>query len=70
MEKSLKLKIAGKDYMVKFPNVGQTLDIESLKSALTNGTYGDLVKMQTKTANDALDLADTLATFSILMNLP
>lgn len=67
MEKSLKLKITGKDYIVKFPNVGQILDIESLKSALTNGTYGDLVRMGTSASNQALDIADTIATFSILI---
>jgi len=67
MEKSIKLKISGKDYLVHFPNVGQILDIESLKSALTNGSYGDLCKMGTKTANAALDLADTIATFVILI---
>lgn len=67
MQKSIKLKITGKDYTVNFPTVGQILDIESLKSALTNGTYGDLVKMGTKTSIEALDLADTIATFSVLI---
>jgi uncharacterized surface anchored protein len=67
MEKSIKLKITGKDYMINYPSIGQILDIESLKSALTNGTYGDLVKMNTRTANEALDIADTIATFSILI---
>jgi len=67
MDKTIKLKIFGKDYIVSFPTVGQILDIESLKSALTNGTYGDLVKMNTKTAVNALDLTDTIATFSVLI---
>jgi len=67
MEKSTKLKISGKDYVVNFPNVGQILDIESLKSALTNGQYGDFIKMGTKYSNDVLDLVDTIATFSVLI---
>lgn len=67
MDKKLKIKLLGQDYTVSFPNVGQILDIESLKSALTNGTYGDLVKMNTKSSNFALDLTDTIATFSVLI---
>jgi hypothetical protein len=67
MEKSKKIKISGKDHIVTFPNVGQTIDIESLKSALTNGQYGDFVNMGTNYSNNALDLVDALATFSILI---
>lgn len=67
MEKSIKINILGIDYTIKFPNVGQLLDIESLKSALTNGTYGDLVRMNTITANEILDIADSIATFSVLV---
>jgi hypothetical protein len=67
MEKSIKLKVTGKEYLVKFPNVGDILNIESLKSALTNGQYGDLVRMNTRSSNEALDIADTLATFSVLI---
>ena len=67
MDKSIKLKVLGKDFMVKYPNVGQVLDIESLKSALTNGAYGDLVRMNTVASNQALDIADTIATFSVLI---
>lgn len=67
MEKSIKLQITGKDYVIKFPNVGQLMDIESLKSALTNGQYGELVRMNTRLSNSALDIADTIATFSVLI---
>jgi hypothetical protein len=67
MEKSKKIPISGKDYIVNFPSVGQILDIESLKSALTNGQYGDFVNMGTKTATDALDLVDAFSVFSILI---
>lgn len=67
MNKSLKINVLGVDYLIQFPNVGQLLDIESLKSALTNGTYGDLVRMNTITANNVLDIADAIATFSVLI---
>jgi hypothetical protein len=67
MEKQIKLKVLGKDCIVKYPNVGQVLEIESLKSALTNGTYGDLVRMNTRSSNQALDIADTIATFTVLI---
>lgn len=67
MNKQHKITLLGQEEIVAFPNVGQTLNIESLKSALTNGTYGDLVRMNTIDANFALDLTDAIATFSILI---
>ena len=36
METSKKFKIGQKEFVAKFPNVGQMLDMESLKQALTN----------------------------------
>jgi len=61
------IKLRGNSYTINFPNVGQILDIESLKSALSNGTYGDLVKNNTKSSNQSLDLIDAIATFSVLI---
>ena len=40
METTKKFKIGQKEFIAKFPNVGQMLDMESLKQALTNNRYG------------------------------
>ena len=35
-----KFNIGEKSFTVSFPNVGQIIDVESLKQALTGGRYG------------------------------
>lgn len=67
MDKSIKITIDNQEYIIKFPNVGQILDIESMKTALSSGRYNELVKMNTKSSNWALDIIDSIATFSILI---
>lgn len=61
------INLLGETIIVSFPNVGQTLNIESLKTAISNGTYGDLVRANTIDSNFALDLIDSISVFSILV---
>lgn len=68
MEKQIVLKIKGVgDFPVKMPNVGQFMEIENLKIALTNSNYGDMVRQGTKTSNLNLDLVDSIANFRVLI---
>ncbi len=68
MEKTINLKFKGVgEFLVKMPNVGQFMEIENLKIALTNGQYGDMVRQQTKLSNMNLDVVDTISNFRVLI---
>lgn len=63
----LNLKVLTNNYIIKFPNVGQMLDIESRKMALTGGQYRNLTLNPTASSLMALLNADMISTFSILI---
>jgi hypothetical protein len=61
MEREKKFNIGGKTFIAKFPNVGQMIDIESLKQALTNNRYGIMAASGISSMYDALDIVDAVA---------
>lgn len=60
------IKFRGNDYIVKFPNVGQMIDIENNKMSLTNGRYADMAMSVLKIQIFQLDITDMIAYFAIL----
>lgn len=67
MQQTKKIIIDKKTYTVNFPNIGNLMDIEARKMALSNGTYGLLVASKTIEATKTLDLIDAISTFSVLI---
>lgn len=67
LAKTVKVSLNGKDYIVGMPNVGQQMEIESLKMSLTNNNYGEMAKSGLRTHQYNLDLVDGLSYFSILI---
>lgn len=67
LQRTVKLSIQGNEYMVKFPNVKQIIDIEALKAAYSNNYYGSMIASGTVSAARALDYIDILSTFFILI---
>jgi hypothetical protein len=67
MVKRTIVNICGNDYDVEFPNVGQLQDIEAFKLAITGGRYVEMAIGGLRTQAFALDLADALAYFSVLV---
>lgn len=61
MEREKKFNIGDKTFIAKFPNVGQMIDIESLKQALTNNRYGIMAASGISSMYDALDIVDAVA---------
>jgi hypothetical protein len=61
------IQIKGKDYLVKFPNVGQLMDIESFKMIITKNKYVSLSMSDLKTHLFILDLADSISYLSVLL---
>ena len=65
METTKKFKIGEREFVAKFPNVGQMLDMESLKMALTNGRYGAMAASGVHSMYRALDAVDAIAFLQI-----
>lgn len=63
LAKILNIQIQDNKFEIKFPNVGQLIDIESRKSLLASGQYKNMDK------NDSfiIPYIDTLATFMVLI---
>jgi hypothetical protein len=67
MVREIKFNHRNNSYTVKFPNVGQWVDIRIQKASLTNGLYGAMSRSFTKDGNIALDLVDMQAFFVVMM---
>ena len=65
IEREKKFKVGERTFVVKFPNVGQIIDMESLKQALTNNRYGQMAASAVVSMYYALDLVDTIAFFQV-----
>lgn len=61
VNREIKFALKGRTFTAKFPNVGQIIDMESLKQALTNGRYGEMAKSGVASMFYALDLVDAIA---------
>lgn len=65
IQRDIKFSFQGKTFTAKFPNVGQMIDMESLKQALTRGKYGQMAQSGVASAYFALDLVDAIAFFQV-----
>ena len=66
MERVKEFKIGEKKFTDKFPNVGQIIDLESMKQALSGGRYGAMVASGLSTAYYGLDLIDAIAFYQVV----
>lgn len=62
-----KITIGSRNFIVKFPNVGQLIDLESLKLALTNNRYGNMAASGIASMYDALDMVDSIAFYTVVV---
>jgi len=71
MERTLKLTIetAGikNEYVVEFPRVKDFIRIEALKQEVTGGTYGMMVSSNLASQFEAVQMADIVAYFTVLL---
>jgi hypothetical protein len=66
MNRSKKFIIGKKSFIANFPNVGQIIDIDSMKQALSGGRYGVMAASGVQSAYYALDLIDAISFFSVV----
>ena len=67
IERQKKFTIDGATFVAKFPNVGQLIDLESYKQALTNNRYGQMAASGIASMYHALDLVDAIAFFQVVV---
>lgn len=66
MNKDLIFTVLDNTYKITFPNVGQFQSIESLKQVISRGMYSSLITTNTVSSNNALDMIDIEAYFTVL----
>ena len=66
LEQQHSFKFRGETVTVRFPNVGQLIDIESLKQLYTGGRYAIMAASNLKSMGYALDLVDSIVFFQVL----
>ncbi len=67
MEKVKKFTIGKKQFTATFPNVGQIIDIDAMKQALSSNRYGSMVASGLSSAYYALDLIDAISFYQVVM---
>lgn len=67
LQRQKKFKIGEKTFVADFPNVGQIIDLESLKQALTSNRYGQMAASGIASMYYALDLVDAIAFYQIVV---
>lgn len=66
LESQKACEFRGEKLIVKFPNVGQLLDMESMKQSLTSNRYGTMATSGVKSMYFALDLVDAIVFIQVL----
>ena len=67
LQRQKKFTIGEKTFIANFPNIGQIIDIESLKQALTNNRYGQMATSGIASMYYALDLVDAISFYQIVV---
>lgn len=67
IERQKKFTINGATFVAKFPNVGQLIDLESFKQALTSNRYGQMAASGVASMYQALDLVDAIAFYQVVV---
>lgn len=67
LQRQKKFNIGEKAFTAKFPNVGQIIDIESLKQAFTSNRYGQMAASGVASMYYALDLVDAISFYQIVV---
>lgn len=65
LERKKKFNIGNKTFVVNFPNVGQLIDLESLRLALSGNRYGNMIASGVASMYNALDIIDAISFFQI-----
>ena len=66
INESLMFTLKGRSYEMTFPRVGEYRTIEAMKQSLSMGNYGSMYRTMMVSSEEALDMIDMEAFFSVL----
>ena len=66
MDRIKKFTIDGRQFTVQFPNVGQIIDLDAMRQALSSNRYGAMAASCVKSSYYALDLIDAISFFQVV----
>lgn len=66
IRRQIVFEVKGKEYVIKFPNLGQLWDVEKYKSIFSDGHYGSVLNNRTNWAYYNLDNIDMFAYLTAL----
>lgn len=66
LERTVEFKVKGNPYTMKFPTVGEFLDIESRRILFSSNTYSQMLRSQLKSSAAALDFTDMASIVTVL----
>lgn len=66
LNKELEITVKGNSYKVKFPNVGQYIDLQAMKMSLSSNQYGSMERSFHPSMQRALNMVDVEAIFTVL----
>lgn len=67
LTRELTVKLDRNTYIVKYPNIGQLMQIESMKMLYSGNAYGSMIRTRTKSSERVLDLIDMVSHLTVLM---
>lgn len=67
MDRTIEISIKGNKYNVTFPTVGQIIDIETRRSMLSKGQYGNMIESKMKLTWNVLEVIDVMSYFQVLI---
>lgn len=67
LQRQKKFTIGNKSFIANFPNIGQIIDLESMKQALTNNRYGQMAASGVISMYYALDLVDAISFYHVVV---
>ncbi len=67
MNRVIEISIKDNKYTVSFPTVGQIIDIETKRSILSRGQYGNMIESKMQMSWNVLEIIDVMAYFQVLV---
>lgn len=67
MNRTIEISIKDNKYIVSFPTVGQIIDIETKRSILSKGQYGNMIESKMQMSWNVLEIIDIMSYFQVLM---
>lgn len=67
LQKTIVIQVDGQSYTIPILTPGQIVEIESLKSQLTDGQYGKMSQSSNLLTDSALNYVDVVSTFTVLL---